>query len=524
MIMTGLVSNINDHVNNAIAHANHAQLIALLDEGHAAYYGKSANEVVRIRGYILSSFKDIGLRDEAIPFVLQELESGKHAYLVAAAARALRGRAVPLSQACRYFMESLNNIAHSDDAVSFDDILPNNARKNQTSAFDEIMETIQWYGPHAQSLIQPLEQMLYSGPAHFNQSNKKKIANTINVLTALKPSHTDNCCDEVSDLSYSRVKKIRTSDLAHVQMEDQDQNLLSYCDYFQGKPTVTVFFYTRCENPSKCSLSVSKMGQLQKMLQQKGLDEQVKLAAITYDAVYDDPVILRNYCANRKLTLGDDVRAFRVTSGFDELKNYFRLGVNYVASVVNSHKIELYITDKDGNVRHSFTRVQWDNDAVIKKLESLLKPALRGAKALNTIMRNALSALVFLGIFFFPKCPFCMAAYASALGITGVNAFLLTAWAKYILAAGLSLNLFVIWRMCRKRQWHLPFYIGCGGAALIVAGAFYASREVVNYGVIAVLVASLANGVYPYRRYAGAFFGKIVPLYYARSGRQSKEL
>ena len=103
--------------------------------------------------------------------------------------------------------------------------------------------------------------------------------------------------------------------------------------------------------------------------------------------------------------------------------------------------------------------------------------------------------LVFLGIFLFPKCPFCLAAYASALGITGMNAFLLTAWAKYLLAAGLAVNLFVLWRMCRKRNWYLPFYISCAGAAVVIAGALDMHRPVINVGIVLVLLASLMNGV-----------------------------
>src|SRR5688572_14785950 len=374
--MANFANNIVDDIYDAIANARHDKLINLLDESNAAFNGVNTNAVFRIRGFILSSFKDLGLTDGALPFVLEELESGQHPYLVAGAARALRGRKVPLEEASEYLVKALVNISHKDDSVSFEDLLPNTANKKQTTAFDEIIETICWYGPHARAVITSLEQLLNAGPAYFNETKKKKITLALSLIQQNeKSSATEDCCDgPTRDLSYHRFKRKNKPGLDEVRLEDHNGHLLSYRDFFNGKPTVVLFFYSRCDNPGKCSLSVSRLAQLQAMFAQKGLEEKLQLAAITYDPHYDEPHILQNYCAARRLSLGDSARAFRVVKGFDELKDYFRLGVNYVASIVNKHKIELYLTDSDGNVQHSFTRLQWKNDAVVQKLEGLLKP------------------------------------------------------------------------------------------------------------------------------------------------------
>ena len=48
-----------------------------------------------------------------------------------------------------------------------------------------------------------------------------------------------------------------------VEPEDQDGRRLTFGECFVGAPTVAVFFYTRCTNPNKCSLTIAKLAQLQ---------------------------------------------------------------------------------------------------------------------------------------------------------------------------------------------------------------------------------------------------------------------
>src|SRR5437016_4842919 len=68
-----------------------AALTLLLPEQAPLYAGRGANAAARLRGYFLAAFERLGLPDVALPYVLDELESGIEAYPVAGAARALRG-------------------------------------------------------------------------------------------------------------------------------------------------------------------------------------------------------------------------------------------------------------------------------------------------------------------------------------------------------------------------------------------------------------------------------------------------
>jgi len=87
-------------------------LVELLPERIPVYRGRSANIVNRMRGYLLAAFEGAGLPEEALPYVFEELESGREAYVVAAAARALRGRDSRSSDAVPFLLKAIENIKY----------------------------------------------------------------------------------------------------------------------------------------------------------------------------------------------------------------------------------------------------------------------------------------------------------------------------------------------------------------------------------------------------------------------------
>jgi cytochrome oxidase Cu insertion factor (SCO1/SenC/PrrC family) len=154
-----------------------------------------------------------------------------------------------------------------------------------------------------------------------------------------------------------------------VVLEDQDGRAETFAGYFAGKPSLLAFFYTRCENPYKCSLTVTKLARLQTLIAQRGRVAELKLAAITYDPEFDLPARLRSYGTDRGMRFTSSARFFRATSGFPELSRHLGLGVNYGASTVNRHRIELYLLDAAGRTAASFTRLQWEPQAVLEAAE-----------------------------------------------------------------------------------------------------------------------------------------------------------
>jgi hypothetical protein len=61
-----------------------------------------------------------------------------------------------------------------------------------------------------------------------------------------------------------------TERIASVMLQDQKGALITFKDFFQGQPSIVVFFYTRCDNPMKCSLTIAKLARVQKILEAQG--------------------------------------------------------------------------------------------------------------------------------------------------------------------------------------------------------------------------------------------------------------
>ena len=58
-------------------------------------------------------------------------------------------------------------------------------------------------------------------------------------------------------------------------------------------------------------------------------------------------------------------RMLRATDGMDALCAHFGLGVNFIESLVNRHRIEAYILDAEGRIAVSFERIHWDEQQVV---------------------------------------------------------------------------------------------------------------------------------------------------------------
>jgi len=99
--------------------AGSAQLADLLREEHPVYDGRGTATVVRMRGWILLALARSALSDQALIFVLEELDTGIDAYLVAAAARALRSYTKPNEALAPFLARALNRIRYRDEPISF---------------------------------------------------------------------------------------------------------------------------------------------------------------------------------------------------------------------------------------------------------------------------------------------------------------------------------------------------------------------------------------------------------------------
>ena len=169
------------------------------------------------------------------------------------------------------------------------------------------------------------------------------------------------------------LRRLGSSDAIHATVfEDQDGAPISFADFFVGQPSIVAFFYTRCDNPQKCSLTVSKLATVQRQLAERGVADRVRTAAITYDPGFDVPARLRAYGHGRSMRIDSGHRLLRAPGGIEPLRRHFRLGVNFVESLVNRHRIEIYIVHTAGRIAASFGRIHWDEQEVVRRAIELL--------------------------------------------------------------------------------------------------------------------------------------------------------
>jgi protein SCO1 len=472
-------------------------LVPLLEEQHGIYRGKGSNQVHRIKGYLLAAFANTGLPAPALPFVVEILQNSRTPYLVAGAAKALRtpqGLSVPVAP---FLLAAIRNIRFVDDAFSFAAYGPYQPQGTYTSALQEILITLQWLGSSAADILGDLEELTHDNTAHFSSAQKRELLQTIrHIKQDTRVVTRSGCCFSPAG-TFTNPPKDLLKDLKAVQLHDQEGRQLEWAQFFRGVPAVVAFFYTRCDNPLKCSLTVTRMGELQKKMQQYGLASSVKIGLITYDPVHDTPAILKAYCVNRGIALDSRNRVFRVPEPqMESLRQYFQLGVNYSGTAVNQHKIELYLLDHQGQLRHSFTRLQWQEPEVLNAVRQLVARRKDKLQQFREVGRHLWTLVLAVVIAFFPKCPLCWAAYASFIGLSGLQALPYRPWLLPLFFLLMGINLWALARAARRRNRYVPFCLSLTGALILLLVQWQVFKPAaLDLGLAAILSGSLLHNL-----------------------------
>ncbi len=356
----------------------YGQLADLLREDHPVYDQRGTATIVRMRGWVLLAMARAELSDAALIFVLEELDTGIDAYLVAAAARALRSYPRPTAALAPFAMRALTNIRYRDEPVSFDNYGEYAVSNTNTTPLRELLATLAWLGPHARGVLHELESLRASRgfPAKI-RIDVDRALRAIRTNVEAGEFGTDACCAPPSGLTsaLSRTLNSRTGSesINPIVFEDHQAALITFKEFFCGRPSIVVFFYTRCDNPLKCSLTITKLARMQKLLEVQGLAKQIRTAAITYDPAFDLAQRLRVYGQDRGVRMDTHHRMLRAAEGMDALRRYFELGVNFTESLVNRHRIEAYILDAKGRIGASFERIHWDEQQVVDRAIEIMK-------------------------------------------------------------------------------------------------------------------------------------------------------
>jgi protein SCO1 len=469
------------------------RLAALLREDHPVYEQRSAAAIVRMRVWVLLALARIGVQDDTLLFVLEELENGLDPYLVAAAARALRSYPAGSAAFAPFVVRALANTMGRNDPVCFEQygqyLL---STDSGTSPIRELLDTLKWLGPAARGVLPEIEAMRTAAlPARL----LREFNETIEGICADR-GESDCCCDLPAGLRRVVTWSRRTFRFGkRIIFEDQDGASIGFDEVFSGSPTIVVFFYTRCDNPLKCSLTIAKLGRVQKLLQERGLAGCIRTAAITYDPAFDLPSRMRAFGERRGVAFNASSRMLRAVVGMNSLRRRFQLGVNFVRSVVNRHRIEAYILDDRGRVAYSFERLQWTEAELVDRGVTLLQPARTSIGPAPAA--GAIGTIAATGLAVFPKCPACWAAYLSMLGIAGLERIPYSPWIEPALAGVALINLAGVWIRARSTRRMAGAWLVAAGGVMIVVSRF--GWPLAGYGVAATVAGSVVSALKPYR-------------------------
>lgn len=490
-----------------------AQLTDLLREDHPLYDQRGAATTVRMRGWVLLALARAGVSDAALLFVLEELDTGVDAYLVSAAARALRSYPRPTAALVPFVMRALTNIRYRDEPVSFENYGEYAVSSTGTSPVRELLATLAWLGPDARGVLREIESLR----AQRGGLSKKLLIDVDRAVEAIRGDDqadkfgTDTCCMLPSGLSntlsWALSSRRGCEPIESTIFEDHEGASITFKEFFRGHPSIIVFFYTRCDNPLKCSLTVTKLARIQKLLEARGLADQIHTAAITYDPAFDLPERLRGYGQNRGVRMDARHRMLRATDGVNTLRRHFQLGVNFIESLVNRHRIEAYILDAEGRIAASFERIHWDEQQVVDRTIEVLKeksdettsevssePADPAAR--RKTVSPVFSTLASLGVAFFPKCPICWAGYLSLFGIARLNQIPYSPWLQPVLVAVILINLASVWLRGRLTDRMSGFYLVSAGAlAIVVSKMGLGWENAAVWGVASTLAGSLLSAL-----------------------------
>lgn len=344
------------------------RLVQLLWERASIYAGRRTDEVDQLRAIILGAFERLGLPHEAVPFVLEELESGGNPQTVAAAARALRNAGEVPSQAVELLLRAIDRFAAADDILEASDP----ACAEPTTLLLELLHTLVRLAPHAaggsrEALRSVMDR---SGPV-FSDDVRAALDSAFAALPTKQPAPACCCGQEAGAVGSDPVIVAPSPPPHEVVLQDQDGELTTFGSFLVGRPSVVAFFYTRCMVPEKCSLTITKLARLQRTIAAGPLADRINIAAITYDPAFDLPSRMRAYGLDRGMAFDRQNRLLRAPHGIEPLQRYFDLQVGFGATTVNRHRLELFVLGRKAKIAASFTRMQWDEQKIFSTLQRL---------------------------------------------------------------------------------------------------------------------------------------------------------
>ncbi len=191
---------------------------------------------------------------------------------------------------------------------------------------------------------------------------------------------------------------------------------------------------------------------------------------------------------------GTHCSLLRTMQGRDALRDYFALGVNFAGSVVNRHRIEVFVLDASGGIRATYQRLGWDPVELVGEVQRIASEQGRRVdrKGKGAAIASAAPGLWALLLALLPKCPICGATYLSSSGLLALP--YLSGWEKSwpVILLLLIVNLAAMaWFAHARKRWLSLAWSVAGAVALIGPGLALGNATAMVLGAAFTAVGSL---------------------------------
>ena len=350
-------------------------LLNFLNERSHVYKLRGSSDVDRLRGYALACMSKKGMASQAISFILEELETGLTPYTVGAAAYASRHIEAPPDELGNLLLSAATRMRESDESIWFDTIHHIPHRKKTSSVISEIFKSITHHAPKSDLSLATLQGWQENFGGNLSITAKKSLAQAIKTYSTIKTKNSSCCCSKQTPRQKKGIPNLLPTipqNIWELSMQGQNGHKNSLGGFIKGKPSVIAFFYTRCMNPSKCSMTISNLAALQKKGGNGDTGLPYRVIGITYDPAWDRAKQLTSYGQDRGLEFNNDVWLLRNLEGWEETANAFDLSVGYGPATVNRHRIDLFIINADLTIHKRFTQRAWSAADVFQELSSII--------------------------------------------------------------------------------------------------------------------------------------------------------
>ena len=229
---------------------------------------------------------------------------------------------------------------------------------------EQILQTLGWLGFAGQQALPALQELLGTVSSG---SLRSQVLKTINSIQS--SPQTISVDDRKPESTLKLLSKPCPESIRQLKMQDHNGHSIQFSDFFLGKPTLVVFFFSRCGNPAKCPMTISRLGRLQKQILKTCCP--LRTAAITDDPEYDDPSRLYQYARSWGAHCDTNHRFFRSLENHQHLRDFFDLAVSFGPSTVNQHQREAALLDEHGAIIGVVKRTRLDTADILEQVETM---------------------------------------------------------------------------------------------------------------------------------------------------------